>query len=181
MDLQREGPVDYLPDLPQTVQESGLESEGKIMKELPLTQSKFALVDDDDYPYLISFKWYAVRNGNAFYAMASVHSENGKRTTITMHRLIIKSPNGMVIDHIDGNGLNNQKSNLRIVTNRENFQNRHGKKEKTSKYPGVYKTKSKTSKKWAAQIQIDGKIKYLGTFEIETDAAQAYKNAVPHS
>ena len=79
----------------------------------------------------------------------------------------------MYIDHIDGDGLNNQKSNLRVVTTRINLQNRHT--HKTSKYPGVHWERE--SQKWKAQIRIGDKKKNLGRFDHEIDAAQAYVSA----
>ena len=93
--------------------------------------------------------------------------------SIQMHREILNPPPNMKVDHIDGNGLNNQKSNLRIVTNRQNQQNRHHKR--TSKYPGV--SWAGNIGKWRTQIQLNGKRYYLGSFDLEVDAATVYKVA----
>ena len=87
-----------------------------------------------------------------------------------MHSVIMNAPKGIQVDHIDGNGLNNQKSNLRLVTNRQNCMNRH--QITTSKYPGV--TWNKRSRKWVAQAQIDGKHIHIGTFSTEKEAYEAY-------
>jgi hypothetical protein len=79
------------------------------------------------------------------------------------------------VDHINGNGLDNRKSNLRICTHQQNCENSRKRKKSFSKYKGVYW--SKNAKKWVAQITIDGKSKHLGYFELEEDAAAAYDKA----
>jgi hypothetical protein len=96
------------------------------MKTIPLTRGLVSIVDDDDYEMLIRYKWYAKikKNGKYIYA-ARARWENKTRQTTLMHRVILNPPPRMEIDHIDGNGLNNQRSNIRIVTRRQNGQNRH--------------------------------------------------------
>jgi hypothetical protein len=136
------------------------------LKEIPLTQGKVALVDDGDYNYLNQFKWCVAHWRNGYYA---VRKEKSK--VVIMHRVIMNAPKNKVIDHIDGNGLNNLKSNLRIVSNRQNLQNRHV--NKTSKYPGV--SWYKRLNKWHTQIRIKNKQKDLGYFENERKAAKAYE------
>jgi len=91
-----------------------------------------------------------------------------------MHRLITKPPKNMQVDHIDGNCLNNQKNNLRICTHSENMKNRKANSNK--RFKGVEKV---PSGKWRAQITVNGKKIYIGTYETELEAAQAYdKEAV---
>jgi len=141
------------------------------MKGITLSKGMTALVDDEDYKSLSMHKWHAQKNG-CYYAMRFIKKD---KTLIQMHHAIIgKPPKGKVTDHIDGNGLNNQKANLRHVTPRENQQNRHH--PKTSMFPGV--NWSKANKKWRSQIRIMGKRKHLGMFDNEIDASNAYKNAV---
>jgi len=143
------------------------------MKEISLTQGQVALVDDDDYEELSQYKWYANKSRRkrfTFYACRNIRLENGKRTCMVMHRTIIDIPEGMVCDHIDGNGLNNQKSNLRAVSSRQNTQNYHIKM--TSKYPGVYWYKKK--QKWFVRAYFNGKYNYLGLYDLEIDAFRAY-------
>jgi hypothetical protein len=133
------------------------------MKEIPLSKGLTALVSDEDFEALSQSNWYAKKEGRTYYAYK----------TERMHSLILRAPCGLKIDHIDGNGLNNQRSNLRVVTHRENCQNKHA--PKSSIYPGVSWRKER--EKWAAKISIGGKGKHLGTFDKEIDAAQAYLKA----
>ena len=166
--------MDHLPGVPQTVQESRLEGEGP-MREIPLTQGKIALVDDEDFERVNQFKWYAQKTTRrTWYAARHTPCISGKRSIVYLHGYILDPPNGMVIDHINGDGLNNQRGNMRIVTQRQNLQNRHH--PKSSIYVGVYWNKK--SRKWQAQIQIKGKIKYLGLFDNEIAAAEAYTSAL---
>lgn len=145
-------------------------------KEIKLTQEKVTIVDDEDYEYLSQFKWYAHKNYCTFYARRNIRLINGKQTLICMHQDIMGSPpTGYEWDHEDGNGLNNRRSNLRHVTHRQNMQNMRN-QNSTSQFPGVCWYKE--GKKWRATIKIDEKIKHLGYFEDEIDAATAYKDAL---
>jgi hypothetical protein len=144
------------------------------LKTIILTHGLVAMVDDEDYEWLDEFNWYAAKAGNTHYALKAKRNEKGNRSTTTMHKEILNTPKGMVTDHIDGNGLNNCKSNLRIVTNRQNAQNRHC--IKSSKFPGV--SWMKQNNKWQAIIQINGEPKHLGLFINETDAYEAYLKAL---
>jgi len=100
---------------------------------IPLTQGKFTVVDAEDYPSLSQFTWFAEGTPNNYYA---VRKENGK--SIKMHRQILNAPDHLVVDHIDHNGLNNRKSNLRLCTFAENCRNLRNIRPKTSKYKGVH-------------------------------------------
>jgi hypothetical protein len=142
------------------------------MKEIPLTQGKVALVDDEDYEYLNQFKWCAHNRRNTSYAVRALPiDKNEKQNTIKMHRVIINTPKEMETDHINGNGLDNRRENLRIVTTRQNQQNLHIKK--SSKYPGVCWEAGRS--RWRSTIQIAGKLHTIGRFENEEDAATAYQ------
>lgn len=151
-----------------------------MVKKIPLTQGKFALVDDEDFEWLNQFKWHVTKERNCFYARSTNYvtqtATNPIIKAVRMHRLILNLKKDEFADHIDGNGLNNQKNNLRKATIRQNAQNRkHGKK-KTSKYPGVHWKLS--IRKWVAQLKIKGKYVHAGTYFNELDAFNAYKKAV---
>jgi hypothetical protein len=144
------------------------------MKKIPLSRGLFVMVDDEDYTELNKYKWCAGKGKNTFYAIRNIRKENGEYTTILMHRAIMNISLNMQCDHIDGNGLNNCKDNLREVTNRQNAQNNHT--NKTSKYPGICWLKR--DKRWQARIRFNGKRKYLGNYMHELDAYNAYIKAV---
>src|ERR1035437_2037569 len=126
------------------------------MKEISLTKNKVVMVDDEDYEYLNQFNWQCNINGRCSYAGRSTpRDENYKQKHILMHREILGFPDGSV-DHIDHNGLNNQKNNLRICTVAENGANRRKQLIKTcSKYKGV--TYHKRDQRWQTQIRFQKK------------------------
>ena len=132
---------------------------------IPLTQGKFAIVDADDYDRLAKYEWYCQKDGNTFYAYRS------KPARLAMHREITKAPKGMLVDHIDGNGLNNRKSNVRVCTRAQNAWNRRPLANCRSRYKGV--TEHKTGK-WQAHITASRKTYHLGSFDDEAEAALAY-------
>ena len=145
------------------------------MKKIQLSQGKVAIVDDDDFEWLSEWKWYAHKHWNTFYVWRSTNTKLGeKRKTIQMHRLILglQRGDGKIVDHINHNGLDNRKCNLRIVTNSQNCMNQRPAKNFSSKYKGVSWRTSR--KKWRAQIKLNKKTIYLGGFNSEEDAARAY-------
>jgi len=135
------------------------------MKETPLTQGKFALIDDEDYDAISKTKWRYLTAGTG-YAIRFKY-EHGKTLAILMHRQIMKPDSEMEIDHIDRNTLNNCKSNLRIVTHAENMQNKKVHKNCKSGIRGVYFDKTKNL--WVAQIRAGG-IKHQKRFRKIKDA-----------
>lgn len=143
------------------------------MKKIQLTQGKVALVDDEDLAELSKFKWCASKIGNTFYAIRNLSTE--PRRTILMHREILKTPKNLETDHRDGNGLNNQKENLRVATRSQNLQNRGKYKNNSSGYKGVYW--NKIAKKWIVRIKIKNNNIYLGCFPDKIKAHKAYITA----
>jgi hypothetical protein len=135
-------------------------------RKIPLTQGKFALVDPEDYAELARHKWCAAKQGNSFYA---VRSEHGRQ--LRMHRVILNAPAGMVVDHIDHEGLNNTKRNLRSCTKAQNAHNQRPQKGCSSRFKGV--CWSKRERKWYSRIQCHGRPRSLGLFKNERDAARA--------
>jgi hypothetical protein len=144
-----------------------LESDGA--KLIPLTQGKFAIVDAEDYDWLVQYKWHCQRADNRFYA---VRRQHGKEARIPMHRQIMHASKGQLVDHIDGNGLNNRKSNLRFCSAAQNAWNRRPDRCCYSRYKGI--TWSKNHKKWHAHITKSGRSMYLGHFDDQAEAAIAY-------
>lgn len=143
-----------------------------LVREIPLTQGKVALVDEEDFEFLSQWKWYVSVFANNQYARRAIWDSGKERAiSISMHGEIMKTPKGMVCDHIDGNGLNNCRHNLRICTKEENWRNRRSKKGSSSKYLGVYKVKG--CNKWGAII----KGQRLGYFADEKQAAVVYDKA----
>lgn len=139
------------------------------MKKIKLTQNEYALVDDADYEYLNQWKWcYGARN----YAYRGIGTETNPR--IWMHRLIMNALVDKEVDHKDGNGINNQRSNLRLCTRMQNARNTH-KINAQSGFKGVYQ--NSVSDKWFAKITYNNKKHYLGTFSTKEEAAYAYDEA----
>lgn len=91
-----------------------------------------------------------------------------------MHALIMKPHAGMMVDHKNGDGLDNQKSNLRICTNQQNLRNRGKTRVNTSGYKGVYREKRSRPRPWVAEIRLNGKSKRLGRYADKKDAAKAF-------
>src|ERR671923_1500933 len=134
-------------------------------KQIPLPRGLFALVDDADYEWLNQWKWSIGSNRYAYRI-------NEQNRGIYMHRLITNAPNGMQVDHINGNKLDNRRENLRVCTKHENMRNRGKQKNNTSGYKGV--SWREKSKRYGAFIKIDGKYKMIGEYKTAEDAARAY-------
>jgi hypothetical protein len=145
----------------------------KIIIESPKYGTFKVLVDDEDFEELNQFKWGVQKEKNTFYVKRMVWIGN-KRTSVKMHRFIMKLKEGnkLVVDHINHNGLDNQKSNLRVCTSLQNNWNATSAKNSSSKYLGV--SWYRAGNKWHSQIRINGNVKHLGFFAKELDAAVAY-------
>ena len=108
------------------------------MKSIALSQGQYALVDDEDFPSLSKHKWFAHRDGHTYYALRNINIGKNKSTTIRMHRIILNTPDGMHTDHINGDGIDNRKGNLRICTKQQNDMSKRKYKKGTSAYKGVH-------------------------------------------
>jgi len=145
------------------------------VKEIPLTQGRVALVDDEDYEWLNQWKWYYDKKGRTGYAVRDSVGRPTLRKQVRMHRLIMDAPQGLEVDHINGIGTDNQRGNLRLCTHKQNRRNTRMCAHNTSGYKGVHWDKAR--QKWFAQIHIDDWPHFLGRYlEIE-DAAKAYDAA----
>lgn len=147
------------------------------MKKIILTKGMFALVDDEDYQWLSQFKWYAKKSNKIYYAVRQQRVSKYKQVTVLMHREILGLKQGDTRegDHLNHNGLDNQRNNLRICGHAENQHNQRPQKNKSSKYKGV--SWRKLALKWRSQIKVNGHQTGLGLFLSEIDAAKAYDKA----
>ena len=145
------------------------------MKEIQLTQGKVALVDDNMYDYLNQWKWYASKLGGKFYARRSVRINKKYAGYLLMHRFIMNPDIGLVVDHQNGNTLDNRKCNIRICTYSENRMNSVKTIYNKSGYKGV--CWHKTGNKWVSKIEINKTVHYLGLFSDLKEAAKAYNDA----
>lgn len=139
------------------------------MKEIQLTKGFVSIVDDEDYDRITKHKWHISFKcpGKSFMVQSTIKGKN-----IYLHRFLMNPASHLVVDHIDRNPLNNQKSNLRVCTRSDNQKNKLI-QPKTSIYKGV----SKRGGKYGVYIRINGKHTYIGSFDNEKDAALAYDDA----
>lgn len=139
------------------------------MKEILLSQGKYALVDDEDFDKVSQLRWlYKTdpwRYGNGY----AVHFHKGRVTR--MHRLVLNAPKELFVDHKNGNGLDNRKSNLRLCTKSQNAMNSRVKKTNSSGLKGVYWDHGK----WASKIRIGNKSFTLGRYCTKQSAMLAYR------
>lgn len=142
------------------------------MREIVLSKGQICVVDDDDYNRLMQFNWRPFITKHNIYASASMKVD-GKHKSVFMHRFILNlTDKNIIIDHKDGNGLNNQKSNLRKCNFSENNINTTSHKGSSSKYVGVsYCEHPYRKKKWSADMQINGNTIRLGRYKTEEEAA----------
>ena len=138
------------------------------MRTISLTQNKVALVDDADYEWLSQRKWWANQHHSTFYAAQGAE---------LMHRAILGLQPGdkRQCDHRDGNGLNNQRSNLRICTQTQNIRSQRKRKNTTSRYKGIYWHCRDC--KWCSRIRVNNNLIWLGYFNSEIEAAKVYDAA----
>ncbi len=144
-------------------------------KQIPLSKGKFAVVDDDDFGWLSRWKWHYTCGYARRTAYLGGGRKNRQTIQIFMHRLIVNVPEELETDHIDHDGLNNRRANLRICTNTENKRNQRKRPGLSSHYKGV--SWNKGMKQWQAHIGIDHKNIYLGCRPSPEEAARAYDRA----
>jgi len=140
------------------------------MPEVKCFDGTIVLVDNEDEELVSKYSWSCMRCGVSLtlntYLYATAREGNKK---ILMHVLIMNPPNGMQVDHVDYNGLNNKRSNLRICTQSQNM--RHNRRlAGISGFRGV----DPINGRWRARIKVDNKVFHLGMFDNVEDAAEAY-------
>ncbi len=168
--------------------------------KLTLSRGKYALVDDEDYKYLNQWKWSILKaHNNNHYAFRRIYFQKGEkgyrmgkvRKSIYLHRFIMNASKSKQVDHVNGDGLDCRKKNLRTVTNIQNSYNQSVRKDNRSGYKGVKMTiaisharpNSTINKKikkpilWRAQITAKKVRYYLGAFSSGQEAAKAYDEA----
>jgi hypothetical protein len=146
-----------------------LQAEGvSLLPLIPLSHGKSAIVDESDFYILSQNRW---KFNNRGYAVR-LKREDGKCKTISMHRVILNALPGQIVDHINGDPLDNRKSNLRIVNNSQNSWNLRTPSSSSTGYKGV--TSEKKTGKYVAHITFKNKTIKLGTFESKHDAARMY-------
>ncbi len=161
------------PNQPATQTILGTIIGDSIMKQIELSQGKVALVDNEDFKRLSKFNWYIHKGRNTLYARRNIKPRGRK---LYMHRDIMKPLNKTLIDHINDNGLDNRRCNLRFCTPAQNIVNSYGRQNRTSKYKGV--SWCKNIKKWEAFVTVNYKKIGLGYFASEQKAAIARNIAI---
>jgi hypothetical protein len=147
-----------------------------MVKVITLSRNKTTTIPDELFEEITKFKWCAIETAGKFYAVRNRDGKEGKGHLVYLHREVWMLangpiPQGLMIDHIDGNGLNNDLSNLRICTCAQNQRNQKIRVH-SSQYKGV--SRCKGYEKWTARIFFMGKHIHLGRFDEEKDAASAY-------
>jgi hypothetical protein len=136
---------------------------GEAVKAIPLGDGFYAYVDAADYDWVSQWNW-CLHNGYA------ARRERGK--TIYLHRAIVPAPQGMVVDHLNHNRLDDTRANLEVCTQGENLRNTRKRRGTASRFRGLYLCKR--TGKWCPRIRFEGKYVYHGSFAEESAAARAY-------
>jgi len=150
------------------------------MKTIPLVGAKGVglnvIVDDNDYAAVSRYRWSLIvpnkKCPQGRYAQAWIRDLTGVPRRLTLHRFLLSPKSGELVDHINGDGLDNRRCNLRVVSHSQNQQNRRGIGGRIIK--GVKKT---PNGRWAAQIERNGIARYLGTYDTPEAASEAYQSA----
>jgi hypothetical protein len=145
-------------------------------RRINLGEGRFAIVDQEDFYRLNNFHWGAKGEDQLIYAMRFVIEPNKKGKIVSMHREMMNAPKGLLVDHRNGDTLDNRRSNLRLATHSQNMSNRGKlKKKATSQYIGIFLEKS--SGRWVVKTTHNNKSIWIGRFDSEIDAARAYDRA----
>lgn len=143
---------------------------------LPVGHELLAEIDTADAEDVLRFKWYAVHRGQTWYAVRSLTKSHDERRGVEyLHRRILQPPSDLGVDHINGNGLDCRRENLRLASQQQNVRNQMRLPRNTSGFKGVYWDKPR--KRWRSYIVVDKRQIHLGRFETAEEAAQAYDKA----
>lgn len=138
---------------------------------ITLTKGYEAVIDAADVHLVDGVNWYANTDGNTVYAQRGAYA-NGAQKTTRLHRVLMGVNDELLVDHIDGDGLNNRRSNLRLATREQNNRNQRLVKRNSSGFKGV--SWDKKERKWLAQIRVDGRSRNLGRYKTPEQAHAAY-------
>lgn len=142
------------------------------MRRIELTKGLSTLIADEDYKEVSKYSWYAHKGRHTFYAAR----RGAGKVFIYLHRFLLSAQPNELVDHVNGDGLDNRRQNLRTCSMSQNSGNQHRlRTDNTSGYRGVHQDKRDGS--WIAQIRGGGKVRHLGTFKNAKDAAKAYNEA----
>lgn len=145
------------------------------MKIIKLTRGYETVVDDEDYDWLSKYNWNASWRGAAYYAYRPrLNSDGPGPSTIAMHRTIMKTPDGLFVDHINENTLDNRKENLRNCTRAQNYHHRKKRRDSQCSFKGIHKDSNGS---WKTRISLNGKRYYIGSYRNERLAALVYDAA----
>jgi HNH endonuclease/AP2 domain len=142
---------------------------------VPLTKGYEAIIDAADVPLVEGVNWTLHTGGRGGKIYAYRKGPSPERRTLRLHRVLLDAAEGVEVDHRDGDGLNNRRSNLRLATSSQNKCNQKRRKDNTSGFRGV--VWDKQAKRWYAYIKLHGKRKLLGRFHSPEEAHEAYKKA----
>lgn len=146
-----------------------------IMKYIELTKGQTAIIDDEDYVELSKYNWYATLGKSTYYAARRLSRKEGGKIILMHRQLLGIKERDTLTDHKDGNGLNNQKNNLRECTNSQNISNGKSRRGSTSEFVGVHYEKERPektrNKRWVSVIIVEGNRKFLGYFMTDYEAA----------
>ena len=146
---------------------------------IKLNNGMITIVDPENLEELMEFKWGIIKNGSYIYASRGTRKKSEKYKKILMHRFLMNAKEDELVDHINGNTLDNRKCNLRIANKSTNLRNSKLRSDSNCNYKGVSRRISKCGTvRYNARIQIDSKTRiYLGWFKTEIEAAIVYNNA----
>ncbi len=148
---------------------------GYSYRRIYLDEGLWTILDAKDYYRFGYFKWCIGGDKDKFYAIRGQRIGPADLKIVRLHRLIMDAPKGLLVDHQNGDSLDNRRSNLRLATRSQNQYNKRKRKNTTSRFRGVYFQKD--HRKWAAYIVEAGKKIFLGYFDSEIEAARVYDGA----
>jgi hypothetical protein len=148
---------------------------GYAYRKIYLDEGKWTILDPNDYYRFGRFKWCIGGGNGKLYAIRGQRIGADDLKIVRLHRLIMNAPDGLLVDHRNGDGLDNRRANLRLATRAQNQYNKRKRKNATSRFRGVYFHKE--HRKWAACLIVAGKKIWLGYFDSEIEAAKAYDEA----